>query len=93
MEAVGHNTVAMKKITAPAPAYSSAIRERLALNMIRMRTERGWPQEALALEAGLRETVIADVERQARSISLLHVDQVACAFGISIKELLRPQDS
>jgi len=60
----------------------------LALNMKRLRAERGWSQDALALEAGLDRTFIAHVERLRRNISLDNIEKIAIAFGVPIHELL-----
>jgi transcriptional regulator with XRE-family HTH domain len=69
----------------PAPSA----REALAINLIRLRGERGWSQEALALEAGLHRTFVAHVERQARNISLDNIERLAKVFGLQAYELLK----
>jgi transcriptional regulator with XRE-family HTH domain len=63
-------------------------RELLALNVLRLRNELGWSQEALAFEAGLHRTFIAHVERQARNISIDNIERIAAALGVPIAELL-----
>jgi len=55
--------------------------------MKRLRAERGWSQDALALEAGLDRTFIAHVERLKRNISLDNVEKIAIALEVSIREL------
>jgi transcriptional regulator with XRE-family HTH domain len=62
----------------------------LARNLIRLRAERGWSQEALAFEVGLHRTFVAHVERQARNISLDNVERLAKVFGLRAFELLKP---
>lgn len=59
----------------------------LALNMKRLRAERGWSQDALALEAGLDRTFIAHVERLRRNISLDNVEKIALAFDVPLQDL------
>jgi len=76
-------------LVASCPIATSA-RETLALNMIRLRTQRQWSQEALAFEAGLHRTFVAHVERRVRNISLDNVERLANAFGIQVFELLTP---
>ena len=66
-------------------------REALAINMIRLRGERGWSQEELAFAAGLHRTFIAHVERQARNISLDNLERIAQALELRADELLLPQ--
>jgi transcriptional regulator with XRE-family HTH domain len=68
------------------------IREVLALNLISMRGERGWSQDALALEAGLHRTFIAHVERRSRNISLDSLERIAVAMDVPTHELLVPQE-
>ena len=66
-------------------------RELLALNMIKIRAERGLSQEALAFEAGLHRTFVAHVERQVRNISLDNIERIAVALQVSVADLLSSQ--
>lgn len=75
--------------TLPALRSSSA-RDVLAKNLIRLRQEREWSQERLALEAGLHRTFVAHVERHARNISLDNLERLAIAFGVETYRLLLP---
>ncbi|WP_448174391.1 helix-turn-helix domain-containing protein [Rhizobacter fulvus] len=61
----------------------------LAVNVLRLRNERGWSQEALAFEAGLHRTFIAHVERQARNISIDNIERIAVALGVHVADLLK----
>jgi transcriptional regulator with XRE-family HTH domain len=74
---------------ANAPAASSA-RAMLAGNVIRLRRDRGWSQEALAFECGLHRTFVAHVERQVRNVSLDNIERIAQALGVAVHELLMP---
>lgn len=65
-------------------------REILAVNLIRLRAERQWSQEALALESGLHRTFVTHVERQARNISLDNLHKLAAALQVQVSELLLP---
>lgn len=60
----------------------------LAQNIKRLRAERAWSQEDLALEAGLHRTFVAHVERCVRNISLDNIDKLACALGTTASALL-----
>ncbi|MGQ3194347.1 MAG: helix-turn-helix transcriptional regulator [Hydrogenophaga sp.] len=80
----------MSRSSASAPPTLISAREALALNMIRLRAERGWSQEDLAHEAGLHRTFIGHVERQARNISLDNVERIAHVFGLQAHQLLAP---
>ncbi len=54
-----------------------------------LRQARGLSQEALALAAGLDRTYIGGVERGERNISLLNIQKIAQAFGVSPADLLK----
>ena len=62
----------------------------MAANLIRLRGERGWSQEALAFEADLHRTFVAHVERQARNISLDNIERLPAVFGLEAHQLLEP---
>jgi transcriptional regulator with XRE-family HTH domain len=64
------------------------VRERLAVNMKRMRKERGWSQEALADAAGLDRTYISGIERVVRNPTVTVVERVARALGCQLGALL-----
>lgn len=68
-------------------------REALAANIVALRHERGWSQEALAFECGLHRTFVAHVERLSRNISLDNIERLAVALGVQPYELLKPRDS
>ena len=64
------------------------VRQRLAVNMKRLRKERGWSQEALAAEAGLDRTYISGIERRVKNPTISVVDRVAIALNCSMGDLL-----
>lgn len=80
----------MPRTPVSATPPESSARDVLARNLIRLRAERGWSQEALAFEVGLHRTFVAHVERQARNISLDNVEKLARVFGLQTFELLKP---
>ncbi|WP_431101208.1 helix-turn-helix domain-containing protein [Roseateles noduli] len=65
-------------------------REQLALNLIRLRGQRGWTQEALALESGLHRTFVAHIERLHRNASLDNIERLALALDVPVRELFAP---
>lgn len=79
---------------APSLAQTAhSARAVLAANMIRLRWEKGWSQEALAFECGLHRTFVAHCERQVRNISLDNLERIANAFGVPVYALLMPTGS
>lgn len=73
--------------SAPGSQRATA-RAILAENIIQLRSERGWSQEALAFKSGLHRTFIAHVERQARNISIDNIERLAVAFQVPTYVLL-----
>ncbi|MBL8552267.1 MAG: helix-turn-helix transcriptional regulator [Hyphomonadaceae bacterium] len=65
-------------------------REVLALNLIRLRKQKGWTQEALAYESGLHRTYVGDLERQARNVSIDNITRLAEALDVEPWVLLKP---
>lgn len=80
----------MSRPISPSSTARDSARALLALNIIRLRGQRGWSQEALAFEAGLHRTFIAHVERQVRNISLDNIEKIAVALGVPIGDLFSP---
>lgn len=64
------------------------VRQRLAVNMKRLRKERRWSQEALADEAGLDRTYISGIERVVKNPTVTVVERIASALGCPLGELL-----
>ncbi len=75
------------------PVPRPRVRQVLAENIVALRHDRGWSQEALAFEAGLHRSFVAHVERQARNIALDNLERIAVALGVQTYELLVPRDS
>ncbi len=64
------------------------VRQRLAVNMKRLRKERGWSQEALADEAGLDRTYISGIERVVKNPTITVIERIASALGCRLGILL-----
>lgn len=58
------------------------IRQRLARNLRRLRTEKGWSQERFADEAGIHRTYVSDIERGARNPTITILDKLAKPLGV-----------
>lgn len=67
-------------------------RQLLVINVLRLRGERGWSQEQLALQGGFHRTFITQVERQVRNVSLDNLEKLANALGVEMGDLfIRPK--
>jgi transcriptional regulator with XRE-family HTH domain len=54
-----------------------------------LRTEKGWSQENLALNAELDRTYIPSIEKGERNVSLDVIQKLSKAFEIKMSELLK----
>jgi transcriptional regulator with XRE-family HTH domain len=70
------------------PFSLTPVRESISSNLVHWRGVRGWTQEKLAKEANVNRAVIADVERQARNVSLSVLERLARALGVALPQLL-----
>ena len=64
------------------------IRQRLAKSLRALRLQKGWSQEAFADEAGIHRTYVSDLERGARNPTIIVVDKLAVALGVTPGRLL-----
>ncbi|HEY1065789.1 MAG TPA: helix-turn-helix transcriptional regulator [Pirellulales bacterium] len=63
--------------------------ERFGLAVRTRRDELGWNQEELAEQAGIHRTYLSDVERGSRNLSLVNIEKLAVALGLSLAELFQ----
>jgi transcriptional regulator with XRE-family HTH domain len=57
----------------------------------RSRDLRGWSQERLAAEAGeLRQSLISDIERGKANPTLITLESIAGALGVTVRDLFKP---
>jgi transcriptional regulator with XRE-family HTH domain len=64
------------------------VRRRVGLNVKRFRQERGLSQEEFAFKAGLHRTYISGIERGVRNPTILVLEEIASALGVSSAKLL-----
>jgi transcriptional regulator with XRE-family HTH domain len=67
-----------------------SLRRTFAVNLRRIRNERGISQEALAHSIGIDRTYLSDLERELYSASLDMVEKLAEGLGVEPYELLKP---
>jgi transcriptional regulator with XRE-family HTH domain len=68
------------------------VRERFGFAVKMRRDELGLTQEELAERARIHRTYLSDVERGTRNISLINIELLASALGLSMADLLRLAD-
>jgi len=71
-----------------APSAQVDIRQRLAVNLRRLRHEGGWSQEEFADVAGIHRTYVSDIERGARNPTITIIERLAAALKVSAGSLL-----
>lgn len=65
------------------------LRKILAVNILKLRRERGWTQEELADRVGLSSRYIGQLERWKASASVTVLGRLAVAFQVEPTELIR----
>jgi len=68
------------------------IRDVLALNLRRLRADRGLSQEDLADRADIDRTYISSLERSVYAAGIDVVDRLAKALGVTVVDLLAPPE-
>ncbi len=54
-----------------------------------LREQKGWSQEKLSLESGINKNYISDLENGRRNPTLVIMDRLSIALGITLSELLK----
>ena len=65
-----------------------SVSQRLAENVRRLRDEKGWTQNRLAIEAQMHHNQISSVERARSNVRIDIVEKLAVALGVSMGSLL-----
>jgi transcriptional regulator with XRE-family HTH domain len=68
------------------------VRERFGYAVKVRRDELGLTQEELAHKAAIHRTYLSDIERGTRNVSLVNIELLARALGVSLSELFRTVD-
>ncbi|MDR3575394.1 MAG: helix-turn-helix transcriptional regulator [Anaerolineaceae bacterium] len=74
-------------------AKSADPKELFGRRLTRLRKERGWSQEHLALESGLARSYLGGVERGQRNIALLNICRLADTLGVPLPHLMDIYDN
>jgi transcriptional regulator with XRE-family HTH domain len=65
------------------------VRQRLALNLRRLRQAEGLGQEKFALEHGFDRTYISGIERGVRNPTIQVLERLAVALKVPVEDLLK----
>lgn len=72
------------------PTRDSAAVEALARNVRRLRKEKEWSQDHLAAEVEIEQNAVSLIENGRANPTLLVIEGLASALGVSLAELLEP---
>jgi transcriptional regulator with XRE-family HTH domain len=72
------------------PARDSVAARALAANVRRLRKERGWSQDRLAVEVGIEQNAISLIENGRSNLTLLLAEEIALSLGTQLHALLEP---
>jgi transcriptional regulator with XRE-family HTH domain len=73
------------------PARKSAAVRTLAVNIRRLRKQRGWSQDALAREAGVDQNAVSLIENRRANPTIVAIEGLAKALDVPVVELLAPE--
>ena len=65
------------------------IKQKFGNKIKKLRTEKGWSQEKLALNAGLDRTYLPSLEKGERNVSLEVIEKLAIALHVEPYELIK----
>lgn len=77
---------------APQSELGTALRQQLAANLRRLRTEKGWTQVDLANVSGLGRAFISQVERGHFSVTLETIGALCTALAVTPAMLIQSAD-
>ncbi|HVK53322.1 MAG TPA: helix-turn-helix transcriptional regulator [Pseudoxanthomonas sp.] len=81
----------MSKKSAAADAIGpSEVRQRISVNLKKLRLDRGLSQEKLAEISGFHRTYVSQLERCVTNISIDGLENIASALGVDVRDLLKP---
>jgi transcriptional regulator with XRE-family HTH domain len=72
------------------PARDSAVTKALAVNVKRLRAERGLTQDGLAVAVELEQAAISMIENGRANPTLLNLESIAVALGVDFRDLFDP---
>lgn len=77
----------------PQPTKQDSINEDLGRRVKKLRGDRGWSLEELASASGVSRSMLSEIERERANPTLSVTYRIACAFGLTLQELIESADS
>ena len=74
------------------PNLNASARQRISVNLKRLRKQRGLSQEKMAELADFHRTYVSQLERCVTNISIDGLERLSGALEVDIVELLKPVD-
>lgn len=68
-----------------------SLRERVAGNVLLLRTAKGLAQDALSESAGLSRNYVSTLEVRKRNVSIAHLEALGMVLGAPLSELFKPE--
>lgn len=65
------------------------IKVRFGENVRKIRIQKGWSQEKLALNAEIDRTYLPDIEKGKRNVSITIIEKISKALNVEIKDLFK----
>ncbi len=65
------------------------IKQKFGINLKRLRLDKGFSQEKIALIAEIDRTYIPSIEKGERNVSIVIVEKIAIALNVPISELFK----
>ena len=72
---------------------AESINEDLGRRVKTLRGERGWSLDALAAASGVSRSMLSEIERERANPTLSVTFRIACAFGLSLQDLIGSAES
>lgn len=69
------------------------VNKQLGMRIKYLRSLKKWSQEDLALEADINKNYLSDLERGERNPTVMVLNKISIAFGITLEELFKGIDN